>query len=369
VAVSALDAAVGLSREDGFHLEAEIRCAAGEVAAVVGPSGAGKTTLLRCLAGLERACRGCIAVGGEVWQESAPRAFLPAHRRAVGVVFQDGALFQHLSVRGNLEYGWRRRRRARGVATDAAGAHEAPDALAAELGIGGLLGRSVDVLSGGERQRVALGRALLAAPSLLLLDEPFAAVDPAGRAGLAAAVLDACRRRSLPVVLVTHSRAEVLRLADTVSVLVNGKVTARGPVGEMTAALAGVPAEPGEDLAALVEATVARHDDADALTYLEWSGGTFAVPRLALSEGARHRLLVQARDVSVAVMAPVGTSILNVYPARVASVDSGADGQPLLRLEVGGAVLLARISRRSLRELAIAPGSALFAQVKAVALA
>ena len=367
--MSDLDAAVSLSREDGFHLEAELRCTAGEVSAVVGPSGAGKTTLLRCLAGLEPGCRGRIAVRGEIWQESASRAFLPAHRRAVGLVFQDGVLFQHLSVRGNLEYGWRRRGRGSGGATDAPVAREAPDALAAELGIAGLLGRSVDGLSGGERQRVALGRALLAAPTLLLLDEPFAAVDPAGRAALAAAVLDTCRRRSLPVVLVTHSRAEVLRLADTVHVLVGGKVTARGAVGEMAAALAAVPPEPGEDLAALVDATVARHDDADALTYLEWSGGAFAVPRLALAVGARHRLLVQARDVSVTLAPPVGTSILNVYPARVVAVDSGPDGQPLLRLDVGGAALLARISRRSLRELAIVTGSALFAQVKAVALA
>jgi molybdate transport system ATP-binding protein len=357
--LSGLAAAVRLARAE-LRLEAEIRCAPGEVAAVVGPTGAGKTTLLRCLAGLEprMQCHGFVDVAGETWQDDDEGTFLAPHRRRVGMVFQDGRLFEHLSVRGNLEYGWRRR-----------GASLQPAEVAEELGIAHLLDRGVEHLSGGERQRVALARALLAAPALLLLDEPLGAVDPAGRAALGSALLGACRRSALPVVLVTHSRAEVLRLADTVSVLVDGKVTARGSVGEMGTALAAVPPEPGEDLAALVEATVARHVDADALTYLDWSGGTFAVPRLPLAVGARHRLLVQARDVSVALAPPVGTSILNVYPARVASVEAAPDGQALLRLEVAGVSLLARISRRSLRELAIAPGAELFAQVKAVALA
>ena len=250
--------------------------------------------------------------------------------------------------------------------------HPAPrqvDDLAAELGLTPLLERGVEDLSGGERQRVALARALLAAPSLLLLDEPLASVDPAGRAALGGLLLAACRRQQVPVVLVTHSRSEVLRLADRVSVLQGGRVAAHGPVAEMGAALAAVPPEPGDDLAALVEAVVARHDDADSLTYLDFAGGTFAVPRLAVEPGARHRLLVQARDVSVALARPVGSSILNVYPARIEAIEEGDNRQPLLRLRVGETRLLARLTRRSLRELALAPGAEVFAQVKAVALA
>jgi molybdate transport system ATP-binding protein len=358
--VSGLSAGVRL-RRGALELEAVLHCKPGEVAAVVGPTGAGKTTLLRCIAGLEPRllCHGFVVVGEETWQNDDEGAFLPPHRRRVGMVFQEGRLFPHLDVRGNLGFGRRRRR-----------ATLAVDAVASELGLDHLLDRGVEDLSAGERQRVALARALLAAPALLLLDEPLAAVDPAGRNALGAALLHACRRAEVPVVLVTHSRAEVQRLADTVSVLRAGKVVASGPVAAMTTALAAVPPEPGEDLAALVEAWVVRHDEADALTYLDFPGGTFAVPRLALASGSRYRLLVQARDVSVALAAPLGSSILNVFPARIEAIEEGPEGaQPLLRLRVGETLLLARVSRRSLRELALVPGQELFAQVKAVALA
>lgn len=356
--MTGLGAALRFSRGD-FRLEAELHCAPGEVAALVGPTGAGKTTLLRCIAGLEPRlqCDGFLAVGNEVWQDDEEGIYLPPHRRRLGMVFQDARLFAHLSARGNLEYGWRRRRTLLDI-----------EDVAARLGIRHLLDRGVEDLSGGERQRVALARALLAAPALLLLDEALAAVDPAGRAALGDALLGLARRLAVPVVLVTHSRAEVLRLADRVSVLQAGKVTASGPVAAMGTALAAVPPEAGEDLAALVHARVARHDDGDALTYLDFAGGTFAVPRLPIDAGASYRLLVQARDVSVALVRPAATSILNIYPARVSAVEE-VDGAPLLRLEVGETVLLARLTRRSLRELQLVPGREVFVQVKAVALA
>jgi molybdate transport system ATP-binding protein len=346
-------------RRGDFVLEAELHCGPGEVVAVVGPTGAGKTTLLRCIAGLEPRlqCDGFVTVGNEVWQDDDEGIYLPPHRRPLGMVFQDGRLFAHLSVRANLEYGWERRRTLFSV-----------DDVAGKLGVRHLLDRGVEDLSGGERQRVALARALLAAPALLLLDEPLGAVDPAGRAAVGDALLGLCRLRALPVVLVTHSRAEVLRLADRVSLLQAGKVTASGPVAAMANDLAAVPPEPGEDLAALVHARVARHDEADALTYLDFAGGTIAVPRLPIDVGASHRLLVQARDVSVALVRPAATSILNVYAARVTAVEED-DGAPLLRLQVGETALLARLTRRSLRELELAPGREVFAQVKAVALA
>ncbi|HEV8629920.1 MAG TPA: molybdenum ABC transporter ATP-binding protein [Thermoanaerobaculia bacterium] len=366
--MSGLVAVVAHSR-GAFRLRAELTCAPGEVVAVVGPSGAGKTTLLRCLAGLEPASGGRVEVGGETWQESARRLFVPPHRRRTGVVFQDGRLFDHLSVRGNLEYGWRRRQSGGGDTHPGASEREAMIlATAADLGLTPLLDRPIDGLSGGERQRVALARALLASPALLLLDEPLAAIDPRGRAELAAALRTACRRLGVPVVLVTHARGDVLRLADRVSVLQAGEVTASGPLASMTSALAAVPPEPGEDLAAVIEARVARHDDADLLTYLDFPGGTFAVPRLDALPGATHRVLVQARDVSLTLSRPIASSILNVYPARVEAIDEGDDGLPVVRLLVGDTPLLARISRRSRRELALAPGMEVFAQVKAVAL-
>jgi molybdate transport system ATP-binding protein len=358
-AVSSLAASVMLKR-GALELEATIHCAAGEVAAVVGPTGAGKTTLLRCLAGLEPRldCFGFVRVGNELWHDDEEQLYLPPHRRRIGVVFQESRLFPHLGVRGNLGYGWKRRH---GVAD--------VDFTARQLGIAQLLDRRVDDLSGGERQLVALARALVSGPSLLLLDEPLASIDSARRAALVPTLLTLIRRLAVPVVWVTHSRAEVLQVADQVYVLQAGKVVANGPVAKMAAALAVVPPEPGEDLAALVEAHVVRHDDGDALTYLEFAGGTFVVPRLAVEVGGRHRLLVHARDVSVALQPPTGSSILNVYPARVEAIDQGEDGQPLLRLAVGTTLLLARVTRRSLRELDLAPGKAVFAQVKAVALA
>ena len=357
-----LEARLRLERSGArpFRLDVELVAPAAVLTAVVGPSGAGKTTLLRCLAGLERA-EGWVRVGGRSWQEPAAGRFVATHRRAVGYVFQEPSLFSHLSVRANLEYGWRRARsRGRTPA--------APDEVIARLELAPLLGRPAAVLSGGERQRVALGRALLSAPELLLLDEPLASLDPAGRAEVYPYLERLHRELGFPVVYVTHSRAEVLRLAGRVALMSGGRIVAAGSLPEMAVELAEAPGDLEDDAGAVIEARVAGHDDADGVTLLDFSGGRVLVPRREVAPGETRRLRVRARDVSLALGAPVGTSILNVFPARVLEIRGEEGREPLVVLEIGAERLLARITRRSLRELAVTPGQRLFAQVKAVAL-
>jgi molybdate transport system ATP-binding protein len=349
----------------GFLLDVEIAGPARGVTAVFGPSGSGKTTLLRCAAGLEHAPEGRFAVAGEVWQDEARGVFLPPHRRPLGYVAQEAALFPHLSVAGNLRYGLRRtppeRRRVDW------------DWAVEGLGLAPLLGRRPERLSGGERQRVAIGRALLRSPGLLLLDEPLAALDAAARSE----VLDRLERllgeMPLPALYVSHSWAEVARLADHLLLLDGGRLRAAGPPAEL-AARADLPAAalPGEEgPEALVEAVVAAADERWDLLYLDFPGGRLALPRdaaLARAPGDRCRLRVAARDVSLALERPSRTSILNVFPARVVAVEPAGPAQVLVRLDAGGAPLLARITRRSSEELGLAPNTAVWAQVKSASL-
>lgn len=350
-----LDARVELAL-GAFRLDAALAAPAGGVTAVLGPSGSGKSTLLRCLAGLEPGARGRIAVGGEVWLDSARGVRVPAHRRRVGLVFQDSNLFPHLRVRGNLDYA---RRRAR--AAPALG-----DEIVTRTGVAPLLDRWPGSLSGGERQRVAIARALLAAPRLLLLDEPLAALDAPARAEILELLRALLAGSDVPVVYVTHARSEALQLADRLVLLDGGRVRDAGPVREVA-----LRAEPGrfggeDELGAVVEAEVVAVDDAHELSTLAFPGGALRVPgRLAL--GTRRRVEVLARDVSLALEEPRRTSILNVLPARVVEVRDAATPRPIVVLAVGETRLLARISRLSLEQLGIAPGVAVYAQVKAAA--
>ncbi|HEY8494215.1 MAG TPA: molybdenum ABC transporter ATP-binding protein [Myxococcota bacterium] len=339
-----------------FRLDVALAREGPGVTAVFGPSGAGKSTLLRCLAGLEPAARGRIVVDGETWLDSARGRVLPAHRRRVGLVFQDGGLFRHLSVRGNLAYA---RRRARGPAP-------ALEEVASQLGVSALLDRHPAGLSGGERQRVAIARALLAAPRLLLLDEPLAALDAPARGEILELLRTLLQETPIPTLYVTHSRGEALQLADRVVLLEGGRVRGAGPVRE----LALRPELGGEEqVGALLEAEVVAVDAAHELSTLAFPGGLLVVPG-RFAPGARRRLEVLARDVSLALDPPRRTSILNVLPARVLEVRGADTPRPLVLLAVGErgeTRLLARVSRRSLEQLGIAPGLPVYAQVKAVA--
>ncbi|HVT57800.1 MAG TPA: molybdenum ABC transporter ATP-binding protein [Thermoanaerobaculia bacterium] len=342
-----------------FLLDAELAAPARGITAVFGPSGSGKTTLLRCLAGLERAAGGWLEVGGERWQDDERGLFLPPHRRALGYVFQEAGLFSHLAVRQNLEFGLRRTPPAERRVSFA-------DAVE-WLELGGLLHRRTDSLSGGERQRVAMARALLAGPRLLLMDEPLAALDASAKAEILRCLERLHAELAIPFLYVSHLQDEVLRLADHLVLLAAGRVRAAGPLAEIAARLDLLPWAPEAELAVVIEARVVEHDVRFELTYLDFAGGRLSLPRQELAPGSRQRVRVLARDVSLALERPLRTSVLNVFPARIVEIGGGA--QPLVKLDAGGASLLAQITGKSLHLLALRPGIEVFAVVKGVALA
>ena len=346
-----------LARGD-FMLDVDLSLPGRGVSALFGPSGCGKTSLLRAVAGLDRGA-GRIAVAGNAWQDDAARIFLPTHRRPLGYVIQESALFPHLDVAANLAYGRRR--------SGADGARVDLDALVGLLGLEGLLARRPATLSGGERQRVAIARALATGPRLLLMDEPLAALDAPRKAEILPYLERLSRTLALPVLYVTHAIDEVARLADHLVLMDAGRVRAAGPVADLLArpdlAWAGA-----DEAGVVVDAEVAAHDEAYALTRLAFAGGMLWLGRVPHAPGTRVRVRVPARDVSLVRRPPEETSILNVLPAEVVALH--ADGATVtVRLACGGgAPLLARITRRSADAMRLRPGDRLFAQVKGVSL-
>ncbi|MBQ5939083.1 molybdenum ABC transporter ATP-binding protein [Massilia sp. AB1] len=343
----------------GFALDVDLDLPAQGVSALFGHSGSGKTTLLRAIAGLERAPGGYMALGGEIWQDEARGIFVPTWQRAVGYVFQEASLFPHLSVRGNLEFGQKRARRKEG--------QPSLGAVAELLGILPLLGQDPARLSGGERQRVAIARTLLAAPRLLLMDEPLAALDLKRKLEILPYLERLHDELSLPIVYVSHAADEVARLADHLVLLDAGRVSASGPLGELLARidLAGAF---DEDAGVVVDAVLTGHDE-DGMARLSFPGGMLYAARREAMPGSRVRCRIQARDVSLALERPRATSIANILPAEVRELaPAGPAGQVMVRLQTGEIALLARISERSRRELGIVPGTHVWAQVKAVAL-
>jgi molybdate transport system ATP-binding protein len=347
-------------RRGGFLLDVDFLAPGRGVTAVFGPSGSGKTTLLRCVAGLERSPEGFLSLGEEVWQDEARGVFLPTHRRPVGYVFQEAALFSHLSVRGNLEYGLAR--------TPAADRRVGFDEAVAWLGAGPLLDRRPDHLSGGERQRAAIARALLTSPRLLLMDEPLASLDAASRAEILPYLERLHAELSIPVLYVSHSQAEVLRLADHLVLLEAGRVRAAGPLGEIATRLDLLPWAPEEEPGTLIEALASGYDEDWGLARLDFPGGSLLLPSQPLLPGSRRRVRILARDVALSLERPERTSVLNVVPAKILEIAEGGSAQALVRLDAGGTVLLARITRKSLHLLGLRPGLEVYALIKAVAL-
>ena len=342
-----------------FVLDADLTLPAKGVTALFGPSGSGKTTLLRCVAGLARAA-GRVDINGECWQDDARRIFLPTHQRPLGYVFQEASLFAHLSVQANLEFGLKR--------IPAAERKVGWDAAMDLLGIGHLLARGTDTLSGGERQRVAIARALLTSPRLLLMDEPLAALDAKRKQEILPYLERLHDELAIPILYVSHSPDEVARLADHLVLLDQGRVTASGPTAEFLARL-DLPLALDEDAAVLVETQVVGHDDAYHLTRLAFPGGSVTVNRKALAVGARARIKIQARDVSIALTGDNRSSIVNRLPARIRSFgDAAHPAQCLVSLDACGTPLLARITRLSRDQLGLREGMSVVAQIKSVAL-
>jgi molybdate transport system ATP-binding protein len=341
----------------GFTLDVDLSLPARGVTALFGHSGSGKTTLLRCIAGLERARQGFLTFKGEIWQDD--KTWLPTHRRPLGYVFQEASLFAHLTVLGNLRYGLKRTQAEQRVRLDQ---------VVELLGIGHLLERKPDRLSGGERQRVGIARALAAGPRLLLMDEPLASLDLKRKQEILPYLERLHDELEIPVLYVSHSPDEVARLADHVVLLAHGRALAQGGWRETLARL-DVAGAFAQDAGVVIEGVVAEHDSTDHLTRLDFPGGSVYVSRCSAAPGHRLRFRIQASDVSLAEQRPDASSILNLLPVSVTEiVDAETPGQVLVKLDVGGTALIARITSRSRRHLRVEPGRRLWAQIKSVAL-
>lgn len=334
------------------------------ITALFGHSGCGKTTVLRCVAGLNRTDEGYFSLSGEVWQDKS--SFRPTHRRPIGYVFQEASLFPHLSVRGNLNYG--RKRALRRGETERIRLGDAIELL----GLSPLLDRVPAKLSGGERQRVAIGRALLAQPRLLLMDEPLAALDRFAKEEILPYLERLRDNLAIPILYVSHDIAEVERLADHVILIRKGRVTAAGPLDVLQT-------DPTLPIARLSEAGVTMAaevvgvDPTYHLTELAVSGGRLIVPGTLGGIGSRRRARVVAADVSLTRSAAPDSSILNILPARVVSAEKLDDSRLVVALALGangmGARLLSHVTRRSWEALGLGIGETVFVQVKSVALA
>lgn len=347
-----------LDRGD-FLLDVDLTLPGRGVTALFGHSGSGKTTVLRAIAGLERTPGGYLALGDKVWQDDAKGIFVPTYQRALGYVFQEASLFDHLTVEGNLVFGLKRiaesERRFK------------PNDVTALLGIDGLLNRRPSSLSGGERQRVAIARALLTAPQLLLMDEPLAALDLKRKQEILPYLERLHDELSIPIIYVSHSPDEVARLADHLVLLDTGKVVASGALTE-TLARADLPQAFADDAGVVIEAVVAAHE-ADDLTRLDFAGGSIFVASRPEAIGHRLRCRVHARDVSLALNKPEASSILNAFQGRVTAVaPTDTPGHVLVQLNIGTTPLLARITERSRKILSLQVDQNVWAQVKAVAL-
>lgn len=342
-----------------FLLDVDLCLPGSGVSALFGHSGSGKTTCLRAMAGLERAPQGYFAIGDEVWQDEARKLFVPPHQRALGVVFQEASLFPHLSVRRNMEFGQKR-------ASTVQGGLALP-AVSELLGIGHLLERMPGQLSGGERQRVAIARALLAAPKILLMDEPLAALDLKRKLEILPYLERLHDELALPIIYVSHAPDEVARLADHLVLLDQGRMVASGPLNDVLARI-DLPEAFADDAGVVIKTRVAEHES-DDLTRLEFAGGKIYVSRRSEAIGTVLRCRIHARDVSLALFPAAQSSILNCVNATVVEqAPTETPGHVLVRLDAEGTPLLSRITKRSAERLGIHPGLNLRAQIKAVAL-
>ncbi len=348
---------VDLSHEFAdFKLEVRFSTQGDGVTALFGPSGSGKTSILRAVAGLLRPQRGRIAIDDHVLLDTSSNLFVPPHKRHLGYVFQDARLFPHLSVATNLQFGNKR-------APQPAAARDA-ERLIALLGLEALLERKPAGLSGGERQRVAIGRALLSQPELLLLDEPLASLDAARRAEILPYLERLRDELDIPMLYVSHAVEEVARIADRVVLLDNGQVTENAETSEVLARFDASPGDPG----AVIRARIYEHDAAYGLTHLAIETGSITVPRLDAEIGTEVRLRIRAQDVLLATKAPEGISANTVLPGVVETI--GEPMGPLLdvRVRSGDTRLIARITVKSAERLELAPGRQIFAIIKTATL-
>ncbi|MDH3257196.1 MAG: molybdenum ABC transporter ATP-binding protein [Nitrospinota bacterium] len=343
-----------------FRLDTDLEFPDEGVTVIFGRSGSGKTTLLRCLAGLERSPTGHMKFGGQVWQDASHNIFLPVHRRPIGMVFQEARLFPHLTVRDNLNYGYRRiapeqRKITFGQVTDL-------------MDLGSLLERRPQKLSGGEQQRVAIGRALLTSPQLLLMDEPLANLDTQRKQDILPFLMRLRQEMKLPIVYVTHSLSEVLQLVDTLVLLKDGKSAASGPANEVLSRLDLAGTTGPSTVGSVLTTTVVAHETEFGLTRVQFRDRSLYIPEQPLEVGSSLRVHLLAQDISIALGKPeTPTSVLNMLPATILEIGPTDPKRSSVNIKLdAGEPILATITRKSLAHLQLKPGMQVYANVKAV---
>lgn len=352
---------VTLRQDLPIPLDVTFSCARKEVLAIFGPSGAGKTTILRSIAGLYTPSTAAVRCGSELWADTSAGITVPTHRRRVGYVFQEYALFPHLSALGNVLAALGHRPR------------EARQARAMELldlvHLSAHVHRRPAALSGGERQRVALARALARDPEVLLLDEPFAAVDRSARRRLQDQIDDVRGALDVPMVLVTHDFDDVVRLATRLLVLERGRGVAEGALGALTSRPDLTWLRDAVGLGSVIDAEVVRVDAARGLVELAFDGGTLIAPSRTLEVGAHVRVRIPGREVILATQPPGGVSLHNVLGGSVAGVHSDPESDhAVVSVAVGGTRILAEVTRDAVTQLRIADGLRLYVLIKSVSL-
>ncbi|KEJ88287.1 molybdenum ABC transporter ATP-binding protein [Sulfitobacter donghicola] len=344
---------------NGFTLDLSLEAGTG-VTALFGHSGAGKSTVINAVAGLLHPDSGYLEVDGQVLMDTKSGLHVPAHKRRFGTVFQDARLFPHLDVSQNLDFGTRYAPKGTKVNRD-----EVIDLL----GLASLLSRAPNTLSGGEKQRVALGRALLSGPRMLLMDEPLASLDSARKQEILP-YLEHLRDGplGLPILYVSHALEEITRLADTLALIKGGKIAAQGSLTEVMGDPAVVPLLGVREAGAVIEATVLSHAN-DGLSQLAISGGTLDLPGVKASVGTRVRLRILAQDIMLSRTRPTDLSALNILPVTVQDIRMGDGPGAAVSLLAGEDRLLARVTRRAVSALNLTKGAEIFAVLKATTVA
>lgn len=349
-------------RKNDFILDVNFSLPGNGITALFGASGSGKTSLLRCIAGLELANNGNLSLGDIVWQD--PTLFVPAHQRGIATVFQDSNLFPHLSIKNNLLYGFKRNQ-------------SRPSLLSYEdaielLGIKALLNKSISALSGGQRQRVAIARALLSNPQLLLMDEPLASLDTHSKQEILPYLEQVQKNVSIPIIYVSHTLDEALQLADTMLLIDKGKVKAQGRMNTLLTRT-DLPLAHYNQACSIISGVVYKHEPAYHLSYINIINGTLSLTKMNKTVGAKVKLKILARDVSIALSPPIDSSISNIFPTTIANITSTEEpSKALVTLSVGKEILLAQLTLKSVEILQLKEkmknNNTVFAQVKSVAL-
>ncbi len=343
-----------------FRLDAAFRTDEHGVTALFGRSGSGKTSIVAAIAGLLRPDEGRIVAGGDVLYDSSKRIDVPVERRRIGYIFQDARLFPHLTVRDNLRYGWKRAPRTnRPIAFDA---------VVDLLGVADLLDRRPARLSGGEKQRVAIGRALLAQPRVLLMDEPLASLDAERKDEILPYIERLRDELRILIVYVSHALEEVVRLANTIVLVDGGRVVAQGTPESLSGRLDLRPLLGRFEAGAIIDTRVAGHDDERQITRLEFGDQMLILPRLAAAPGARLRVRIRARDVILAVERPTALSAQNVLAGRIVEIAEETGPYAEVKVDLGAGAIVARITRDSINRLTLVCGQPVYAVVKSVAI-